>query len=400
MRPRTETLVALAAFALLAVLALQSGRSRQGAIESDLRASSYLYGPSGLAGLAEVVERRGGTVTRWRGRSRDLTYTSDAPATLIVAEPSTNISLDDTHTLLQWPDSGGNLIVAGMRAWLPMECLGYFTEFSVLDSMLVRAPNGQTGGWVHAVLQVADTGRIQSDECPEVQVTGTDTLLTTTDSGVVAVRLTLGGERSGQVILMSDAAPLTNQGLRYSGVPEVLVPLVMEQDGRVVFDEYHQGFGPSGSMAGAALAWTATSPWGWMIWQLAIVGLIAWMAGAVRFGPLQRVFSRERRSSREHVEALANAFAASRGHDVAIGLLVNGLRRRLLTRHSALITQSVRTDWRAWVAKLQQTTHSPDLQREVSALATFSDAGQTDVAVLQAANRVEDVWEKLTLKTQ
>ena len=78
-----------------------------------------------------------------------------------------------------------------------------------------------------------------------------------------------------------------------------------------------------------ALDWSTRSPWGWVVWQLAAVGVIALLASGVRFGPVRRAIERRRRSPLEHVRALATALAAARGHDVAVRLMVQGLRRRL-----------------------------------------------------------------------
>ena len=68
MRPRTEVAIAFGAFSLLALIALEAGRRRHGFDDTDRRASSYLTGPRGLAGMAQVVERMGGRVERWRAR--------------------------------------------------------------------------------------------------------------------------------------------------------------------------------------------------------------------------------------------------------------------------------------------------------------------------------------------
>ena len=118
---------------------------------------------------------------------------------------------------------------------------------------------------------------------------------------------------------------------------------------QVLFEEYHHGFGAAGSLAGAVLAWSKSSPWGWLVWQGAIVGLVALLFGAVRFGLARPAIARTRRSPLEHVRALATALAAARGHDVAIAAIVRGLRRRLLP--PALRS---RGDWRLWLKQAHE----------------------------------------------
>src|SRR4029077_15385061 len=99
--------------------------------------------------------------------------------------------------------------------------------------------------------------------------------------------------------------------------------------GRVTWDEYHQGFGRSGSLEGAVLDWLGRTPAGRGVGELGAVGLVALAARAVRFGPARSVIDRRRRSPLEHVEALAVSLQGAGGVDTAVGLIVAGLRRRL-----------------------------------------------------------------------
>jgi hypothetical protein len=145
-----------------------------------------------------------------------------------------------------------------------------------------------------------------------------------------------------------------------------------------------------GSLAGASLDWSLRSPWGWAAWQLAIVGVLALAAGAFRFGPVRSVVERRRRSPLEHVRALATALAAARGHDVAIGAIVQGLRRRLQPAG-----QRGRGDWRPWVAHLTDTVRRARARDAARTLGSLTRSGQPPEGVLRAANAVEDVWEEL-----
>ena len=88
MQLRTEVAIALGTFAVLALVALEAGQRRRGAVDTDPRSSSYLSGPQGLRAMAEVVERMGGRVVRWRGRTQALQAEAAEPATLVVADPA------------------------------------------------------------------------------------------------------------------------------------------------------------------------------------------------------------------------------------------------------------------------------------------------------------------------
>ena len=156
----------------------------------------------------------------------------------------------------------------------------------------------------------------------------------------------------------------------------------------MVFEEYHHKFGAAGSLAGAVIAWSRNSPWGWLVWQAAVVGLVALLFGAIRFGLARPAIGRTRRSPLEHVRALATALAAAKGHDVAIGAIVRGLQRRLLP--PALRT---RGDWRQWLAQMGRSTRSERGRVALATLETLTRPGQPSIAVLRAANAVEDLWE-------
>src|SRR5258706_502741 len=115
---------------------------------------------------------------------------------------------------------------------------------------------------------------------------------------------------------------------------DVRLPLLTprpERPGRVVWDEYHQGFGAENqvSSAGRTWSWLRSSPAGWAILQLMAVAL-AWLAmTAVRFGPALSVIERRRRSPLEHVEALGAGLESAAAADTAVQRLALGLRRRL-----------------------------------------------------------------------
>jgi hypothetical protein len=158
----------------------------------------------------------------------------------------------------------------------------------------------------------------------------------------------------------------------------------------VVVDEYHHGYHAAGSLAGAALDWTTRSPWGWVVWQLAAVGVIALLASGVRFGPVRHAIERRRRSPLEHVRALATALAAARGHDVAVRLMVQGLRRRL-SRGG----RPARADLDVWLEGLRPSVRTPRGREALDALAGLTRGPQDAESVLVAANAVETLWEEL-----
>jgi hypothetical protein len=92
----------------------------------------------------------------------------------------------------------------------------------------------------------------------------------------------------------------------------------------------------------------------------------------------------------EHVRALATALAAARGHDVAVRLMVQGLRRRL-SRGG----RPPGADLDTWLAGLADSIRS-DRGREALGMLTATLRTPPDAeTVLAAGNAVETLWEEL-----
>jgi hypothetical protein len=216
-----------------------------------------------------------------------------------------------------------------------------------------------------------------------------DTLLTAGGRPVV-VRLNAPGGRV--VTLVSDDRLFTNRLIRESGTAPFVLSLVVGRYPGILVDEYHHGFDASGSLAGAAFDWSLRSPWGWAVWQVVVVGVIALIAAGIRFGPARRIIERRRRSPLEHVRALATALAAARGHDVAVRLIVQGLHRRL--GHTGKVEKGGSAT--AWLESLAPGVQTGRGQEALTRLSTITNRHATADEVLEAAEDVETLWEELS----
>lgn len=401
MRLRLELLLGLVAFVALILVAVAAGNRERGALSTDLRASSFVSGPTGYQGLAEVLEQSGATVTRWRQRLQRLDTARARGATVVVAQPVTALTAGEVVHLLALRDAGAHVLVAGTNNDVVMRCAGFVIDPLVSDSAGVVGADGQVRTGVYGVLEeVADSARTMRTDmgarepCPEVMVTRADTILRTPGDSIVGITLH-GDDGAGTLTLLSAASVLSNAGLKVRGLPEEVVREVRARSPRVFFDEYHHDEGDGGTMGGVTLAWSLRHPAGWMLWQLAIVGLVAFLATAWRLGPVRAVIPRQRRSPLEHVRALATALGAAKGHDVAIAALIRGLHRRLATASGESRRRPARDAWRAWLAALPGRLRDPAQRETATRLARLAEPGQTDAAVRTAAHTVEDVWEAL-----
>jgi hypothetical protein len=218
-------------------------------------------------------------------------------------------------------------------------------------------------------------------------VLSVDSLLVTPGGRLAAVRLVTG---HNSVVLVADGALFSNRKVRDSDAGEFALGIMADYP-RVQFDEYHQGFTSGGSLLGALLSWSRGTAWGWAWWQLAAVGLLALLAAAFRFGPPIAAIKRQRRSPLEHVRALATALATARGSDLAVRLMIQGLRRRL-----SVGRQGSRSDPREWLVALARNVRTARSRAAIQSLLELTQRGANPQGVLRAANAVEDVWQDLS----
>lgn len=414
MRQRTEVGIALAISALLIVVAYASGTRARAADDVDRRASTFNTGRDGARALADVAERMGMTVVRSRVRTQQLATrvaasVGDSVATTAIAvlDPPVAITRSERQAFFAFATAknGADLILAGRSAAALYDCLGYHVESTLLDSLRVKV-NGRdvdaNAPYVHDrfVPGTRDQGDdeenatgadAQANRCPPLVVTATDSLFVTTEGDPVVLQLTVA-PHGRRLLLVSDGALVRNRALRAAETGMLLTSVLLRAQ-RIVFDEYHQGYVEGGSITDAVLAWSRRNPLGWMIWQWCVVGLIALAAGLFRFGPVRAAIPRTRRSSLEHVRALATALAASRGHRTAVRAMVRGLERRLSPARTA--HGAGRDEWRRYLASIREHAPNPQVQASAAELERLADHPESDSAVLSAANAVEDLWHSL-----
>jgi len=405
MRPRTEAAVALGALVALLILAGALGQRRNSAAEADRRPSTFVTGPYGTRGLAEGLERLHVAVIRSRTSVRRLPRDSSQEGVSILAllDPSVELGQTEVGHVLAWSaaSGGGHLLLAGPGAEPVMRCFGFTLDWRAADSVAVGPPAApHSGHWPrvagvlahHSEATVIDSSRradAGTSTCTVPVLSVAETLLVGPGRRVVALRLTRALDQR-EITLLADVSLLRNRALRETDAGPFALGLFAGRYDRVIFAEAEHGFAEGGSLAGATLAWSRRSPLGWAGWQLAVVGMLSLLAGAVRFGPVRRVIVRRRRSPLEHVRALATALSAARGHDVAISAMLRGLRRRLNPAARA------RGEVGPWLAGLATHARTPRARAAVQALEQLTRPGQPASSVLQAANAVEDVWEELS----
>jgi hypothetical protein len=401
-------LVLLLVVALAA--AIWAGQRSAGAQPSfDLRASTFLSGPAGSRALYDVLIRlRIPTERRRRPLFDFLADSGRRPAVLAVLDPPLELEGAELAQVVRFVLRGGSVIAAGWGGGIT-PCVGwrlrYRYAFLRSDSVPVAAPRRglvlppvtnyltrPTPAELDARrrLQRGDAG---ADACDALAPVAQDTLLRLDGGDPVTVRLRY--RDGGSVTVAADANYFRNATWRDSRAPEFVVPLIVPSGrGRLVWDEYHQGFGKARSVTGVLAGWLVDTPIGWAILQLVGVALVGIAVAAVRFGPARSVVERRRRSPLEHLEALAAGLEGAAGADTAVALTVGGLRRRL--GRTGVLHEDERRAWLAALERALPTAAGRDAARRLQQI--INQPGGPGRA-LAAARAVEDVWEELRPQT-
>ncbi len=397
-RGRDLVVVAAVVLALLIAVA-RVGSERNREPSSDPRRSTYSTAPAGAHGFAAALERVGVSVLRHRQRLPRIVpaeVRGEGSTVFAVLGPTLPLDEADAAVLAKLASSDVDLLLAGSEAGAAMRCFGYGVRPKLTaERAATREPGRPSYPLdVHGVLGRARPRRTaeSTTSCEAPGITGVDTLLRTEEGEPAAVRLELAA--GTRVTLVADDEIFANRGLRVSAAAPFVLRLVAGRYDRLVLDEYDHGFGPSGRLDHAVMAWIRRTPWGWALVQLAGVGLVALLASGVRFGPARRVIVRRRRSPLEHVRALAAALAAARGHEVAVRLLVRGLQRRLARGGPAAGTE--RLEPAAWLAAVAPRLRTAPGRAAADRLLGMMQHAVATPGVLEAAELVETIWSDLT----
>ena len=401
MPPRRELGVLLLVVLALLLLVARMGSERNREPSADPRRSTYLATPAGAHGFATALERIGVTVVRLRQRLPRLNARALASgatpgsSVLVVLGPTFPLDAGDAATLAQLSLDGLDLLLAGSRAEAAMRCFGYRVRPMLRAESAVAEPYRLA---VRAALRptrrrAPAAAPADNASCAALVVSTVDTLLRTVPAGEPVV-LRLGLASGAVTTLVADDEIFSNRVLRADSAAPFVLRLAAGRYERVLIDEYDHGFGPSGRLDQAVVAWIRRTPWGWAGVHLAAVGLLVLLTAGVRFGPVRHRLEQRRRSSLEHVRALATALAAARGHQLAVRLLVRGLQRRLGRGQGGGRVEA--REPAEWLAATAPRLRTPAARSAAETLLGLMRQPVSTAGVVQAAELVETIWSDLT----
>jgi hypothetical protein len=159
------------------------------------------------------------------------------------------------------------------------------------------------------------------------------------------------------------------------------------QRDRMIFDEYHQGYGDQPGTFRGIVRYLGRTSSGHFVLQLAGAGLVLLLAAGPRLLVPSGSERIERRSPLEHVDALAQAYRAVGATRTATSRLVHGVKRRVEQALGARSGATSDEEFLGWAAS-RVSSIGPDVEMVRAALAKPVARRELE-AVGQALRRIE-----------
>jgi hypothetical protein len=318
------------------------------------RPSTMFTDPSGARALFLVMRRLLPSAEQWRRPLYRLSSDGlGAASSLIVADPKIPMSENESAALERWLKAGGQLILLSQNGWpmrakITAETLAKQGEENNDDAesdeptVTFLSRYVPELGWAKPVEFSVNPARGSS--MPESAVklrwrqsfaaVGDRAILAAVADRPLAIEIPVG---QGRIVAVADPTMISNGSLRRSDNAVWLVNLVAGWgDGRVLFDEYHHGFGEKQGLASLARAFAAT-PWGWCFGQIAVAGLLYIFCYRRRFGRVSEPPVFQRSDPLDQVDARAGIFAAAGAQRLASQLILQNLSQELSQAHGRTI---------------------------------------------------------------
>lgn len=366
----------------------------------DPRLSTTIAGPNGAKGFSDVARRLG-----WKTIQRKTNPFDSLPDRSIVAvlDPPIPLSERETSLLLQRVRNGASLLTVldsdtPLTDSLHLKVAQKFVSLPLDTIPAAQCPRTESRS---AFQFMGRRAPLRPFSTSSPMPSKFSVFLASTDMGPArfgAIGFTLG---KGRVVAVSDPNALRNDFIRVCkwGMGKAAFQMLLylsPESGRgpvtIVFDEFHQGFGPQPNVnraAGRMLFGTAP---GATLVQLIAASLILLLAVAPRPiapSPSPRA---QRRSQFEHVEALSSAYRQISATRTVTERLVRGLRRRLSGGRLAAARQSDTDD-----AFLRQVASSyPQVSAEVAAVSSALTRQSSPAELVAAVEAIETIERTIT----
>ena len=199
------------------------------------------------------------------------------------------------------------------------------------------------------------------------------------ENGPAVATMTRG---KGRVHIVTGPYPLSNAGLPEADNLALVQNLLagLPRGARIGFDEYHHGYGLGANIADLALR----SPWGWALFYLAGLTLVAFFLGGRRFGRPLPAPPAPPQAPAAYARALGNQWRVHRQRGFAQAHIAERLKHDL----ARSLGLDPAADDASFLAAL--ATRRPDLAPDCAALfAALRTPAKSDAALVALIQRAD-----------
>lgn len=336
--------------------------------------STYHSGPTGTRALHDFLNESGYKVIRWRESPEKLLNDSGSliRTFVVVGETQVPFTEDEATVLHQWVAMGGRFVFINraISTQLVPKSGGWGVDARMIDfpgldvdpaaatqmtanvtalnavqpTVLTRDIEAVMPSRFASRLRVVAPTEESQEEDPDLAVemeqysaASRSPIVHIADKGgALLVDYSYG---LGRIVVLSDPYIVSNGGIKLNDNLQLAINMLVDNDGLIAFDEYHQGRGISRNALVGYFEGTPVIAFAAQI--VLLILLVLWTNGR-RFGrplPLPKV---DRRSSLEFVASMAELQERSRAFDLAIENIYTRTRR-VLARYAGLDYNSPRS---------------------------------------------------------
>jgi hypothetical protein len=314
------------------------------------RPSTFFTDQTGARALFLVIRQFSPAAEQWRRSFQFLPAPQEA-GTLFIAGPQRPLDERDAEALEDWLHQGGQLILLSSDGW-PMR-RQRSTDAPQSQADRENKEEGEATflrrwepalAWTKAAKEMRTGSAAEglSSDGEEMilgwrtgfRETGKARVIARAENVPLAVEIPFG---YGRILAIADPMMASNAALRRSDNGVWLGGLILNWNGgKILFDEYHHGFGQKRGTAELTRAFFQT-PWGWCVLQLALAGLLYVFGYRRRFGRVREPLTIDRSSPLELIGARAGLFQTARAQRLAADLIVQHLCQDLGTTRGKLV---------------------------------------------------------------
>lgn len=300
--------------------------------------STFFNAPHGVKAAYLALSERGFAVERIRRPL--LAANLDGLSGLVILDPVSPLLQVEDESLRAWVKAGGRLLVAppDFAPGKDPDKEASLTDWFQFQAPLMQGQRREVqelptdADLLEGVGQLAFKGprRLESKApfAESLHVDDVRTLAQDADGGLLAAG-TLG---EGQIVVLADPYPMTNEGLRDPDNDLLLANLaswLAADEGSIGFDEYHHGFVAREMSPVAILRLLLSGPWALAVAQAALAGMLALWAAGARFGKPRDLVRGSRRRQREFAQAAGGLLAEARATRFLYETLARSYRERM-----------------------------------------------------------------------